>query len=40
MHTAQKNLFLNDTAYHGWHLPKSNLSAEKLGIDLSRDKPW
>jgi hypothetical protein len=27
-------------SHHGWHLPKSNLWAEKLGIDLSRDKPW
>jgi hypothetical protein len=40
MHTAQKNIFFNITARHGWHLPKSNLRAEKLGIDLSRDKPW
>jgi hypothetical protein len=36
----KKNLFFNVMADHGWHLPKSNLRAEKLGIDLSRDKPW
>jgi hypothetical protein len=29
MHTAQKNLFFNVPALHGWHLPKSNLRAEK-----------
>jgi hypothetical protein len=36
----KKNLFFNVMADHGWHLPKSNLRAEKLGIDLIRDKPW
>jgi hypothetical protein len=35
-----KIIFFNVTASHGWHLPKSNLRAEKLGIDLIRDKPW
>ena len=29
MHTAQKNIFFNVTARHGWHLPKSNLRADK-----------